>query len=272
MNKCLCSRPAGDAFLCGRCLAELEQDLAEVPFLIRELEVVLTRQTVYAPRSDGGRSSIKPLPFHVAASDTRQKINRALERWAKALIVDSCPRSGRPEHTSAFLLGRLNQIGHHESAIDIAKQISEPIGKARWLIDRPADKWYAGPCNNEILVDGGSPRECGQELYAKTGAVVVECQACEAQFDVKARREWLLQAAEDHLANASTIARAVTWLGEEQVTPHRVAMWVKRKRLVAKGHEPYGDSKNPDRTRPLYRVGDVLDLLAETATAKRETP
>lgn len=264
---CVCTRPAGDGMLCKACLATLERALAETPFLLRELDVVITRQTTYSDKADGGRSSTKPVPFHVAAADTRRALARALERWAGRLVDTSCPRSPQPLHTSLWLLGQLNRIRVHADAHSIHHEILEPVTRARWLIDRPADRWYAGPCNNDVPIEPGShtTRVCGAELYATTGRGLVECRKCQATYDVAARRDWLLAAADDHLANAATIARAVSWLGDTQLTPALIRVWAARGRLIAKGHEPYPNSADPTKTRPLYRVGDVIDLVTQKA-------
>lgn len=269
---CLCSRPAGDGYLCKPCTGTLERALAETPFLIRELDIVITRQTVHAARSDGSRSTGIPLPFHVAASDTRRRLATALDFTAATLIrtghANSCPVSPRPHHTSVWLLAQLDTIRHHAQAQEFHNLILEPVAKARWLIDRPADRWYAGPCNNLVHREAPEPvgteiYECGAELYATAGAAEVKCRSCAAVYDVQARRDWLLAAAEDHLANAAVCARAVSWLGGAKLTPTLIRVWHARGRLMAKAHEPYPSGTDPDRTRPLYRVGDVIDLLAQ---------
>lgn len=253
MTTCHCGRPAGDARLCRTCIGDLRDALRDLPFLLRELETVLTRQAVTGTRN-GPRSNSRPLPFHAAASDCRMALTRALEAAAARLIRDDCPRSPQPQHVAAWLLGRLEQLRHHAYAETMHHEILTPVEKARWLIDRAPDRWYAGPC----VV-------CTRDLYAETGHSQIQCEDCGASYDVHARRAKLLKAAADHLANAATIARAVTWLGEEPVTPKRIGMWAHRKRLVARGHEPYPSGTDPTRTRPLYRVGDVLELLGQEA-------
>ena len=169
-----------------------------------------------------------------------------LQRIARTFIDDTCPSSPQIEHTSMWLLGRVDRLRVHSTAATMYRQIMEPVEKARYMIDRPPDRWYAGPC------------DCGHELYAQTGQPVVEC-VCGRRYEMRARREWLLAAAEDRLAPAPVIARAINWLGEKPLTPSLIRVWANRGRLLAKGHEPYGEEGGE---RPLYRVGDVLDLLA----------
>jgi len=71
-------------------------------------------------------------------------------------------------------------------------------------------------------------------------------------YDMDGRREWLLEAAEDRLERAAHIAQAVTDLGSP-ISADRIRKWAERGRLVP--HATDG------RGRPLYRVGDVTELL-----------
>lgn len=274
MPDCICTRPVDGANLCQACAVILERALAECPFLARELDTVITRQTTYATKSDGSRPTERPLPFHVAGSKTRKQLADALEVACATLIrthhAKRYPYTRRPGHTSAFLLDHLKAIRVHDQAHKIHQSILTPVTKARWLIDRPADRWYAGPCNTEVDVDGKRVL-CTAELYATTGKGAVTCRTCETTYDVAERRDWLLAAAEDQLATAATCARAVSWLGQTELTPSLIRVWHARGRLTAKGHEPYHGGNDPTRTRPLYRVGDVIDLVHEQAAKERKS-
>lgn len=115
-------------------------------------------------------------------------------------------------------------------------------------IDTSVGQRYAGPCS-----------VCSRDLYADTGASAVECKPCRMTYDMAERREFLLTAAEDRIATAAEISRAVTDLGEP-VTSDRIRQWAARGRLVAHAQI--------DR-RPGYRVGDVLDLLRDDAKRRR---
>jgi len=139
----------------------------------------------------------------------------------------------------------LPALGRHDIGPDAVDEITDAVADCRRVIDRAPERWYAGPC------------ECGADLYAKRRTGIVTCRECGHEYDVEARREWLLAEAEDRLANAATIARAVSWLGAEPLTSATVRKWAQRGRLLAKGHDGRG---------PLYRIGDAIDLLAKEST------
>lgn len=105
----------------------------------------------------------------------------------------------------------------------------------------PVALWYAGPCD-----------ECSRDMYARYGVTEVTCVSCQLVYDVEDRRRWLLTVVEDRLERAVVISRALSGLGQK-VDRHRIGMWRTRGLIEARGHDAKGN--------PLYRVGDVIDLL-----------
>ncbi len=142
------------------------------------------------------------------------------------------------------------------------------------VVDRPPDLVYLGICSHpakegkpfEVRRHGRVVRynECPEDIYADADATVIDCPRCKTTHSVEHRRDVLLVALNDQLAAAADIARGLPALGLA-VTAERIRQWKARGRLVDRG---------PDG-RPLYRVGDVIDLvLAERArkphTSKEE--
>lgn len=145
-----------------------------------------------------------------------------------------------------YLLGHVDWIRGKDWAPQILDELDHLELQLQRIVDRPADRWYAGPC------DG-----CERDLYAKVGAKMVDCDDCDRVYDIAVRRAALLVEAEDRLVNATELARAVSWLGTEPLNPMKVRVWAHRGRIVAKGHE-----ERSGKILPLYRVGDALDLMA----------
>ena len=81
----------------------------------------------------------------------------------------------------------------------------------------------------------------------------MRCPACSTEHDAATRREWLLEAARDQLLHAGWMAAALSALLGEQVTDAQVRGYAHRGRIVAHGTD--------ERGRPVYRVGDVLDMV-----------
>jgi hypothetical protein len=111
---------------------------------------------------------------------------------------------------------------------------------------------YAGPCD-----------VCGRDMYARTGALVVECRPCNLIYDVEPRRAWLLEQAADELRGAAEMARVLSGFGLA-ITDERIRKWADRDDLKAAGVDRAG--------RPLYRVRDVQKLLAQRPATRRKNP
>jgi hypothetical protein len=247
---CACGKPTSEAaYICGDCKEELWRAIGDAPTLSGELEVTLTRQ---ARMTDGGvrAATEAPLPYDTAASELLHAIRAELVALARLCVDHDVASRGGPldwpadtvEAMSSWLLWRIDGIAGQPWAAD-AMRLAQLTSRAEYVIDRPPEKTFAGPCG-----------DCGRDLYAQHGAVIVTC-TCGEQYDLAERRAWLLRVVDDRLATAVEIARALTSL-DVPVTAERIRQWSHRDRLVSSGHDRLG--------RPLYRVGDVVDLLVET--------
>ncbi len=106
---------------------------------------------------------------------------------------------------------------------------------------------------------------CSEDLYAAVGDTTVTCRVCGTGYDLALRRAWLLDEAEERWETAAVIARAVTvWSdyarGENRLV-ERITRWATygtsdRPLLQVRGHR-----LERGRDRPLYRVGDVRELV-----------
>jgi len=82
-----CDRPSPDAMLCKSCTYRLQRTYAEIPALLRELELTLSRQA-NAGRGDSIKHTKKsehPLPFDTASSDLANAARNALSGQIRAL-------------------------------------------------------------------------------------------------------------------------------------------------------------------------------------------
>src|SRR5262245_44643874 len=106
-----CGRPVSDqATVCGTCTGELRSVLAEIPWLVDDLDLVISRQTRYAPAS-GSRSSDKPVVFHVKASEVASDLFAKLHLWVGLLLEEypgwDPPYGHRPSALSMWLRTRI---------------------------------------------------------------------------------------------------------------------------------------------------------------------
>lgn len=240
-----CGRPVKDATVCQSCSDRLAAALGDVPALADEIEVTVTRQSRMADRKDGPRSATRPLVFDMDASIMRDALRNTLSTWIREITYDG---ETLPSDTiggmARWLLvpRRLERIRHHPAAGEAVDEITACVRTAEHNVMGPSLRWYAGPC------------DCGLDLYVVPSAALVRCRSCGTEYDVAARRDWLLETAEDTLAHAALIAQALTVL-ESPVKVDRIYKWAERGRIADRGVDPRG--------RPLYRVGDVRTELAK---------
>lgn len=247
------ARRAAGAYLCSDCNDELSMLLGDVPSLVDELTTTLTGQQRFEQQTPNSKSREQPLPFNLGAShalaDLHVALLRIVELTHKAHVESVDHRDTRAGSSSSsmsrWLLWRVDGIAAQPWGDHALAELQRVSKHATRVIDRPAERAFAGPCD-----------DCGRDLYAKHDASTVECSACGLTYDLAARREWLLRAVDDQLATATEIARALTSL-DLPVTSERIWQWRHRDRIEQRSIDRRG--------RPMYRVGDVVTLLIEHA-------
>jgi hypothetical protein len=196
----------------------------------------------------------------------------------------SCPASTACLHTSCAGVRRrpapgnsipsmINYLAHQFSwlvnqpwapaMLDEFLNIEARLGR---FVDRPADRWYAGKCS--ATDDSGNA--CTVELYAQVDRGWIDCKACATRHDVATRRDFLLTEAQSYLVTATEAAGALlAWTdydGTEDNLIDRIRKWADRDRLAE--HGTVVDQKG--RTRSLYRLGDVQQLLIGHAQREQQ--
>lgn len=253
-----CGRPARGGVICPACTAELRGALLRVPVLVVELETVMARQTA-SGRSEGGRSSERPMAYGVDASNKLRDLTGALMHAARLLdpLTLETWRLGSAL-TAAWLVRNRDEIRQHEHAARMHEKITKAVKAAAVAIDRRPDRQYAGACGFD-----GDDREvaCSAELYVEVGAAYVDCPSCGERWDVQERRDVLNAAVRDQLAIAATVAAALTYL-DQGVSASTVRSWARRKVKLPDGRR-FRAMDLDEKGRPLYRVGDALDIVAE---------
>lgn len=280
MTTCPCGTPVNGVSICPTCHHALQIALGDISSHWRDLDTVKGRQTRYGG-SGGGRGGEKPLPvdarflgWEADGSRLQEAVKNTVATWGRMVMEErpefagathdaclhvSCSilRRSRPPRDDVasvcrYLLGHADWIRTQHWAPEILDELQDAAEQLRRMVDRPADRWFAGPCDH-----------CKRDLYAKAGKSSVTCDACAVIYDLGARRSWLLEQAQEKLLTAAELSRAVSWLGSEPLTAARIWKWAERGRITAKGHITVRG-----RLDPIYLVSDVVAALALSTRPK----
>ncbi len=289
----VCGRPVQDGgWLCdgaggpaGSCTTLLRTQLESIPDLLAELDHTALRQ---ARVGDDDGPGDPGLPWNEHAAGLARHVRDLTRALAVRLLRDTGRFCG---HRSCRALGGARRgpvcagwsdtsVAAHAPAVWVARNIAllrrrpwatyaanavaSAITTGWQAVDRPEQRYYAGPCPTEHP-DPARPGElvlCGRILWARLDQPAVSCAGCGVQHPVIERREFLLAAAHDVHATATDIASALTLMTRTRVPAVTIRSWASRGRLTATGTTTDG--------RPTYRVGDVLALLAAAPDTESE--
>lgn len=285
--KCVCERPTSGAWLCDRCQGTLAIAIANIAAYYADLETVQTKRARYGTgaATKGSIGKVQPLPIDnrfadVAGLGTQVKWDawNTVTTWCRTVMEEqpelhgpvcgaclhlSCAAAKRRRWPAGptmqawclYLDRQFRWIVSDQSVTALLGELLDVERRLRKIVDRPADKWYAGKCS--AADDTGI---CTQELYAAVDRGSIDCPACDTRHDVGARREFLLREAKDYLVTATEAAGALlAWTdydGTEENLIKRIGKWRERERLTSKGDATIGG-----KTRPLYRLGDIQSLM-----------
>lgn len=219
-------------------------------------------------------------PGPVCETCTHQTCTTAMRRaWPRDTVPSMC----------AYLIRMAGTIAAEDWAGVLLDELIDAEKRLYRAVDRPAERWYAGRCGHveEAVQHDGTvcgcachhgagilcdvPGGCGLEFAPEPAAVctaelwaddrpVVRCDTCGSTYEVQARRDSLLAEARDRTASVRVLARVVTTLGGRDLgearLDARIRTWAARGRLTAVGARVIDG-----HSRPVYRIGDVLDLL-----------
>lgn len=187
MSNCACGKPAPDAFLCRACSLRLERALGDLPALIADLDITLTRQAVIGAHSDGGKPAKKdaqPLPFHHKAGDVRADLRHTLVTAIRHLTEARGIAEGPADNTPAmarWLLKHHASITLDPAGPDIATAVHDITHRIVGVIDLPRTRgsFKVGMCP-EAYEEGMCPGEIWVHLPAEDlgQTATMECRAC----------------------------------------------------------------------------------------------
>lgn len=224
-------------------------------------------------RQSGSGASGKPgsrLPLDLAATAKLDAVQGELGTWARATADE---RHGRPlthagedpiVHAAHYLEANLEWWRHRPHVDEFLGDVEACARVVRSIARGPAEQKYLGPCGAPVAVTMTdtvtrlavqTEVDCEGDVYGRVGAQTGTCRTCGATVDQNERRHWLDDEVRGHAFRAAQIAEAYG------VNVNTIRSWHGRGQLANHGTDGEG--------RPLFNVGEVLDLAAADA-ARRE--
>ncbi|AMU39229.1 hypothetical protein A3N99_02750 [Mycobacteroides abscessus] len=257
MTDCRKCRRKSDLFLCNLCIEELTGYLAELAWLVEQLDVTVARQDKLTTGAVG-HSSDNPSPINFGAME----IARRAQNTITTIIRDLCEtrgieyvvmrpvgldfigplqpdqqrvRSWRPRPLAdmcEWLAKHAHAIASDEGAVVYYNDTKGLHDEITRVINRP-DRHFAGPCPT---VKGysrtGKPIECGKFLYAGSEDPSTVCPVCKATVDVKRNRQrsWL----EGDLMTERVLLKRLSDI-DEPVSRVRFYEWIRKGKIRPQG-------------------------------------
>ncbi|MBB6173706.1 ribosomal protein L37E [Nocardiopsis mwathae] len=214
-----------------------------------ELELAAARQSRTGESNMGRRSAETAVAFDERASETVAVVRNTLSTWVR--LVHGEVGGRLPDDTlgdmARWLERFIGWIRRSDFGGECVDEIVAAVRLAERTVDRPEQKVFAGEC-----------RRCGAPCYARPESQRARCGSCGAEHGVRAERERILRDAADRLVTAADAARALRAVGYE-ITDAMVRGYARR------GH--IRSEETGSAGRPLYRLGDVLDIALPDSAA-----
>ena len=245
----MCDRPVHGAVLCQACTDALAHALRQVPGLIRDLDVTISRQDRVTPgrASRGGDPALR-----VDTIEARDVLEDTIRAWAAVLGEEGEQPYGLVPTLAVWLSLQARTIRLRDWAGTMADEVHAAITQAQRAIDRPSAgiRIRCHVCASRVTLDPD------QEL--------VTCRMCGQWGTIS---WWRSQVAPETLT-PMTAAQVIDWVREAHhltVTREQLRQWVHRGHLTPIGHQ-HGDRGQP---ASLYDAADVA-LLAQARHSPRQ--
>lgn len=255
----ICHDPTNDGLPCRVCVASLRAALRDLPWLLRELRVTLTRQN-QAMHGGGRGGDDNPLPYNINAAEVMATVISTVGTWIGRLDEYADP-GPTMKHWCGWLLLNMPLIRRHAAAEQAFADLTGAAKTARQAIDRPADREYVQPC----VV-------CGKAVYAAPGATTAPCHECKRvatdrdddgnvtavgwfpEYDVAAAHLTRLTRLRAAVLAEQDVRTAVEAIRAQPLSRKTLRSWINRGRLIPRACGLDGS--------PLYHVDEALTLAA----------
>lgn len=281
--------------LCAKCVKTLDHALGNVATDYVDLDTLRTKRARYgtAGATRGSIGKTRPIgvdlrfvrPSNAAyrspneiqlpgregqGTELMHDVRNTVVTWVRVCLDDWPALTTPADHIPAcctFLQGILTAIAGQPWAEELIADMLRLEKALARLVDRPAERWYAGKCSASEPGDGDAM--CTYELYATTDSGTLRCRVCGTVHDIAARRDFLLEEAQAYRVTATEAAGALlAWTdydGSESKLVDLIRKWRDRGKL-----EVADVTSLQGKDRHLYRLGDIQGLLVQHAQREQE--
>lgn len=242
MTDCRNCRRNTELFLCGLCAKELHALLADLPWLLEQLEITVVRQDKLAT-GVVGRGSDNPSPINVGAMELARNLHGQLGTIIRDLneVRGQHVDTGvgwRSASMARWLYRHSQAISCSEDAGQIMREIRGGTEAILAVINR-ASRMYCGPCTTVV---GHNPHgediECGVDLYADRESLEdIQCPRCKTW--IEPRRQLLTTITRRDLLPEPKLLETLATLGEA-VSRVKLYDWIKAGALRPRGYVHQG--------------------------------
>lgn len=242
----LCGGVQVESLLCPVCVARLTRQLRDVPSLVDELDITLSRQGKVGNGGKGGKGiAHEKTTIHLGAAAAAWDLQHVLCAWAIE-VTGVRPSSVAPTVAAAdALLSAMPAIRRHPESARLVTAVCGAIESARRVVDRPVERRFLGPCAASL--DAGI---CTGDLYVTPDAEMVRCKTCLTEHKVAERRTWMLSQAASTLLTVREAAQMVSDVGGIRISQASIRGYLHRGRLAY-------------RSEKLIQLGDLLAIVTD---------
>lgn len=241
MADCRKCRRTTDLFLCQLCTKELSALLSDLPWLLRQLDITVTRQDKLGTATVG-KSSDNPSPINVGAMELARNLTNQLSTIVRALCEPT--HHAVPETEDNAILARwlslhLGAISCNEDAGHIYTEIRQATDAIVTAINRTSRMW-CGPCTTVVAHDpNGADIECGIDLYADRENLgeQIQCPKCRTFYEP--RLQLLNTIKRGDLLPEAKLLEIMDSLGEK-LSRRRLYDWINAGSLRPRGYVHHG--------------------------------
>jgi hypothetical protein len=205
------------------------------------------------------QSAETPLPFNNHASDAKWYIRNAIQTWARLFADENQHLVFAPattEDAARWLTQFPDLLADHPAAVEMYDGIREVVQDARRVVDRPAERVFAGRC--DFSMNGVV---CQTALFALAHKYEVVCPTCGSEYKVEERRTEILKWLRAEHATAKVITDALRNFASIGINTKSIRSWGRRGQL----RNYAGEGETPE-----HQIGETLDL-ARSLNATRES-